>query len=622
MPVALLGQGSNTFRVVSSASYATTVAPNSLASIFGTNLALAKATATLDSNGNLPVELASTRVEVNGTASSLLYVSPAQINFVMPSGMTTGAATVVVRSTTSGVTQTATVTVASTAPGLFSSDASGTGPGAILNAVTYQPAPFLVETAANGGSDLRTRLAVYGTGFRQTTAPSATAVDPSGNTYNLTVEYAGAAPGFFGLDQANVVLPADLDAAGTVSLTFGTEDGVSNTVTFQVGLLPASSIRLVSLALSPSTVSGGGSMTGTVGLNGTARAGGFAVSLRSSNPAAQPPSQVVVAQGKASGQTAIGTVSVNTVQTGTITATAQGATQTASFEVDPANQAKVAALTLSTTSLPGGQSLTGTVSLAAPAASGGVSVQIASDDPSVKVPATVSVPFNQSSATFNITTMSVTTAGTANLTATLGSSSATAQLQVLPLLALSIDAAAVTDGNLVNGTVTLAQPAQAPGAIVLIGASDVSAVRPPATVTVLTGQTTTTFVITTLQVTSARTVTITASYMGVMQSVNLTVNPPGVAALFGLTLSPSQVTGGQTAQGTVTLTAPAGNGGLIVNLRSSSAVVAQVPGFVIVPVGQTSATLTIQTNAVPATQAVTITATAGSATQSAVLTVH
>src|SRR5262249_24523110 len=45
------------FTVVSGASYQNTVAPDSLATIFGTNLALATASASLDANGQLPTEL-------------------------------------------------------------------------------------------------------------------------------------------------------------------------------------------------------------------------------------------------------------------------------------------------------------------------------------------------------------------------------------------------------------------------------------------------------------------------------------------------------------------------------------------------------------------------------------
>jgi uncharacterized protein (TIGR03437 family) len=244
------------FVTVSAASYQTAVAPSSLAAIFGSGLATSKASAILDSSGRLPLTLAGTTVEVNGEASPLIYVSPSQINFVMPDDTATGLANIVIR-TAVGSTLQGTVHVGDTAPGLFSLDASGKGAGAILNAVTYAPAPFLTETSDISGPDKRTRLAVYATGIRYAGNPShdpsltnvpgpvtLLAHDASGNAY--TVEFAGAAPGFFGLDQLNIVLPPEMDGAGTVSLVVSTDSGgSSNTVTLQVNSLPAGPIHIL-----------------------------------------------------------------------------------------------------------------------------------------------------------------------------------------------------------------------------------------------------------------------------------------------------------------------------------------------------------------------------------------
>src|SRR5207302_1044847 len=127
---------STPFNVVSAASYQNTISPDSIATIFGTNLARSTASASLDANGQLPTELASTRVEVNGQTAALFYVSPSQINFVVPAGIASGANTVLLRSTDTNTTRSASVQIAATAPALFSSDASGRGPGAILNGVT------------------------------------------------------------------------------------------------------------------------------------------------------------------------------------------------------------------------------------------------------------------------------------------------------------------------------------------------------------------------------------------------------------------------------------------------------------------------------------------------------
>jgi uncharacterized protein (TIGR03437 family) len=110
---------STAFVVVSAASYEPVVAPDGLATIFGANLARSSASATLDANGQLPTELAATRVEIDGQGAALFYVSPTQINFVIPRGSATGTVSAVVRSTDIGTTNSASVEVRSTAAAIF-----------------------------------------------------------------------------------------------------------------------------------------------------------------------------------------------------------------------------------------------------------------------------------------------------------------------------------------------------------------------------------------------------------------------------------------------------------------------------------------------------------------------
>jgi len=88
----------------------------------------------------------------------------------------------------------------------------------------------------------------------------------------------------------------------------------------------------------------------------------------------------------------------------------------------------------------------------------------------------------------------------------------------------------------------------------------------------------------------------------------------------GLSLSPSSVSGGSASTGTVTLNMAAPAGGVGVFL-SSSAAVATVPSSVVVPAGQTSASFTVNTSTVSASNFVTISASSNG-TASAVLTVN
>src|ERR1022692_2136649 len=96
----------SSFTIVSAASYQATVAPDSLASMFGANLSPTTASATLDANGQLPTQLGGVGLQVDGQAAPLIYVSPLQINFVVPGSVTPGMVDVVIQSTNTGTTRT------------------------------------------------------------------------------------------------------------------------------------------------------------------------------------------------------------------------------------------------------------------------------------------------------------------------------------------------------------------------------------------------------------------------------------------------------------------------------------------------------------------------------------
>lgn len=228
---------------VSAASYQPVVSPGSLAALFAEELGDETTVAMLDDAGQLPTELAGLTVEFDGRPASLIVVSPQQINCVVPEDVPPGEVEVTVRSDEDEVIGIGMVTVAPTAPALFSLDASGAGPGAILNAVTGDFGPFGVSTPENPGADLRTRLAIYATGVRFAGAlppmmdPAAAVqgvqvvfVDSAEKEWILPAEYVGPAPGYFGLDQLNVVLPAELDGAGAGTIRIESDGMTSNAV--------------------------------------------------------------------------------------------------------------------------------------------------------------------------------------------------------------------------------------------------------------------------------------------------------------------------------------------------------------------------------------------------------
>jgi hypothetical protein len=184
---------------------------------------------------------------------------------------------------------------------------------------------------------------------------------------------------------------------------------------------------LSGLSLDPASLVGGTSSTATVTLAGPAPPGGTVVSLISSSPSAMVPASVTIPAGQTSTTAAVSTVPVSSSTTATIRATGAGSSGTASLTILPAVPY---ALTLSTPMVAGGGSVTGTVWLNGPAAIATV-VTLSRTNPVAQVPASVTISADSRSASFRITT---TRPGkgtiTSQITATLGTASATASLTV------------------------------------------------------------------------------------------------------------------------------------------------------------------------------------------------
>ena len=188
------------------------------------------------------------------------------------------------------------------------------------------------------------------------------------------------------------------------------------------------------------------------------------------------------------------------------------------------------------------------------------------------------------------------------------------------LNSVSVNPSAVIGGQSATGMVTLTGAAPAGGATINLSNANVAA-SVSNSVTVPAAATSANFSVTTNSVTASTFGNITASYNGVTKSANFTVNPQPAAELSALSLNPTIVRGGNTSVGTVTLTAPAPTGGLVVSLSSSNAGKAAVPSTVTVPGGSTTATFNIATTTVSRKIVVTISAAHGGITKSASLAI-
>jgi len=213
------------------------IAPDSIASLFGTGLAVRTEVATVTP---LPFELAGTTVTVNGVRAALLAVTPLQINFIVPPGIEAGTATIIV-SNPAGSYAAGTVGIALPAPALFTRNDAGTGDAVALATVDgaiYQAPPF--DVLVGGRPNI---VVLNGTGFRR--AQAANPNDGNGVAESVTatiggqaaqVLYAGAQGDFAGLDQLNIELPASLAGGGLrrVEVVISVNGVAANRVTIQI----------------------------------------------------------------------------------------------------------------------------------------------------------------------------------------------------------------------------------------------------------------------------------------------------------------------------------------------------------------------------------------------------
>ena len=228
---------------VSAASYAIgAVAPESIVAGFGTNFSTSTAAAT---SLPLPETLAGVQIFIRDVlgverAAPLLYVSPAQINYLVPAGLVTGEGSVTVRQN-GNIVASGLLQITSITPGLFAFEANGRGPAAAQAQRVKSDTSQIFEAVASFDAvqnravtvpiDLNSDqvyLVLYGTGIRMRSA--LTNVTASIGGTSLPLAYAGAQGSFVGLDQANILLPRALIGRGEVDVTLSVDGKLSNVV--------------------------------------------------------------------------------------------------------------------------------------------------------------------------------------------------------------------------------------------------------------------------------------------------------------------------------------------------------------------------------------------------------
>jgi uncharacterized protein (TIGR03437 family) len=221
---------------VNAASYQPRIAPGGIAAAFGTRLT--EQTAMADRQP-LPLEIAQVGVRLLDSAGQpftapLFFVSPNQINFLVPDQIATGQARVFLTSGTDLIAQ-GEVIITNAAPALFTFTGNGKGLPAAMTTYDGEAYASVINqdgtprAIALGHAHRPQYLLLFGTGFRY--------------GYNVKVKlggttikpvYSGPQGALSGLDQINLILPSDI-TPGLLELVVICDGYASNPVQVQIG---------------------------------------------------------------------------------------------------------------------------------------------------------------------------------------------------------------------------------------------------------------------------------------------------------------------------------------------------------------------------------------------------
>jgi uncharacterized protein (TIGR03437 family) len=236
-------QPSPPLTVVSAASFsAPPFAADSLASAFGKDLSFTTKAA---ESVPLPTMLAETTVSIQDSTKAirpapLLYVSPQQVNFLIPAGSAAGTATVTVTTQILGLTtvHSAQIQIAAVAPSMFELNADGLAASYVVRVAasnlqtidsvfSEQGGKIVTKPIDLGAATDQVYLILYGTGIRNAGSGEVT-VNIQG--LEVPVSYAGPQTQFAGLDQVNVLLPRALASTGVANIVLSAGGKTANTV--------------------------------------------------------------------------------------------------------------------------------------------------------------------------------------------------------------------------------------------------------------------------------------------------------------------------------------------------------------------------------------------------------
>lgn len=213
-----------------------TLAPNAIVTLYGTNLSWSTEAATDASlvGGTLPTSLAGVSVYVNDTLAHLLYVSPDQINCLIPYEITTPSATIyVARQGVSGPVNaagqpTVVISLSPAAPGFFQWNGN-------FAVAEHADGSLITSTSPAQAGET---IVLYAEGLGRTVPDTSSGALPTAAAVIMylsemqillngvplpqrNIYYAGVTPGFAGLYQINLALPDPLPPNPQVQIVVG-----------------------------------------------------------------------------------------------------------------------------------------------------------------------------------------------------------------------------------------------------------------------------------------------------------------------------------------------------------------------------------------------------------------
>jgi hypothetical protein len=272
--------------------------------------------------------------------------------------------------------------------------------------------------------------------------------------------------------------------------------------------------------------------------------------------------------------------------------------------------AAVTQVSVSPSTVLGGDDALGTVRLKDPVATD-TEVKLTTTSGTTSVPTTVVVPAGSTTQTFPVSTDPVVATTTTSVTAQVGATSTKGSVTLSPVGvgSVQIDHANVSinylpEGKSAVGTITLQAVAKAGPVTITLTSAVPGVASVPATVTVPQGAQTVDFPILTYHVNINTPSLITAVANGSRRTTTLTVRPLRVNSV---DVTTTTLKGGAGSPASITLEAPAPEGGATMNLSSNNACL-QLPATIFVPAGATTAQFSITTSAVAKRTQVLVTA--------------